>query len=324
MAVAVPGPSRRAHFALGLALAAGLAVRLLAAPFHGFFGDLQDFADWGNIVIHHFGHAYSYGGHPSDLYPGSLPPAFPPLSMYAFGASVRAYLGLRHLAGAPADVNVDVPLLAALMKLPSIAADLAVGLLAFGLGREARGAAWGALLAALWLLSPVGAFDGALWGQVDVLPLPFLIAAIALAARGRGLPAGVCLGLALLWKPQAALLAPLVLLHLLRWRGPRPAMVAAAAAAAVNLLAWLPYLGGEVGAYQANVAGTFRILPFASSNAYNLWWLLGLAARPYTSALAGPLTINAAGWGLFGAVALVAALRVLWCAAAADLYIAGG
>ena len=272
---------------------------------------MASFVAWGHILNLDFFHVYSHGGHPTAEYAG-IPPNYPPLSIYAFGAGVRAYESLSAAIGAPAGLDIyHAPRLAALMKVPAILADLALGALLYRLGSESRGRWWGVLLAALWLLSPVGIFVGALWGQVDVLPVPFVVAALVLAARGRFPWAGLCLGLAARWKPQALVFVPLALVFAGRWGGPRALAQIVLSGVLVTAVAWAPYLGSELNAYRSNFGATFTLMPRVSSGAWNFWWVTGLAEQPSTEAITGSLTFATFGWGLFAVVALLS-VAIAW------------
>jgi hypothetical protein len=303
---------------LATVLAAGLVLRLSVAAFHGFFGDVQDWVDWGDIVNRHFFSVYSVGAVPSPLHPVGPPPAFGPLALWVFGGLVWIY---RLVAGPVPDMNVFTSGgLAALMKLPSIVADLSIGVILYRLRLERFGWRRAAGLAALWVLSPVGIMVGAVWGQVDLLPVPFLLLALWAAHRGRPGWAGVSLGLALLWKPQALVFAPIPMVYLARWMGRRAVLRASAAAAGVLVLAWLPY-AGEIGAYLRNFQETLAQRPLMTTNAWNLWWLVGTGnSDPSTPYVMG-LTLSAVGWILFAVSAAVGIVLVAAVRSREDLFL---
>jgi hypothetical protein len=301
---------------------AGLALRLLLAPYPGFFGDLQDFTDWGNILNAHLLTVYSEAGRASALHPVGPPPAFPPPSLWLFGLSVRLY---RLLSGAALarPLLPGAPLLAGLMKLPSLLGDALTAGILWRLGRAASGPVWGAAAAGLWWLSPVALLDGALWGQVDVLPAPLLILALLLAARRRWGWSGAALGLALLWKPQAAVYLPLMAAVAVTRAGVEGALRAAGAAALVLAAGWLPY-AGQLGAYLSDFHQTFVDVPFTSANAYNLWWLLGVGLRPADGHLLGGVSYSLAGWAVFAVAGLLATWFAIRARDESELLLAGG
>ncbi len=103
---------------LGLAL----LVRLLLAPFFGFYDpDVQDYVNWGRLM----------NQHPLDLYvlgrsgSADIIPVYPPLLLYLCGVQTGTYFGAAHLLGIPAtDRVVQAPQLVAWMKMPAILFDV--------------------------------------------------------------------------------------------------------------------------------------------------------------------------------------------------------
>src|SRR5262245_47764997 len=146
-----------------LALASvALAVRLCLAPFGGFFVDLQIYAAWGLSVRDHFAESYSLHS------VGFTLANYPPLTMYLMGALVTVYGWLAGLVGAhPAYEPAQSPAFAAFLKLPEIAAELALVALIYCLARRAKSERWALLAAGAYAFAPPVLFDGALWGQTD-------------------------------------------------------------------------------------------------------------------------------------------------------------
>ncbi|MFL5735533.1 MAG: hypothetical protein ACJ78Q_20440, partial [Chloroflexia bacterium] len=130
---------------------------------------------------------------------------YPPLLLYLFGAAAS-------LAGPPAlsATSTDSPALIALLKLPSLLADLlTAALLAWAL--RARGPTIAVAACALYALSPAVLYVSSIWGQTDSVYTLFLVASVVALDRGAYGPAWVGYALALGTKIQSIALAPLLL-----------------------------------------------------------------------------------------------------------------
>jgi dolichyl-phosphate-mannose-protein mannosyltransferase len=117
-----------------------------------------------------------------------------------------------------------------LLKLPAILADVGIAAILYVAGQRWLGGRAGLLAAALYLFVPVTWYDSALWGQVDAVGALLMLAAVVLLAEGWSEPATALAALALLVKPQDAIVLVVVLpvlvrRHLLRrGSGPRPGL----------------------------------------------------------------------------------------------------
>ncbi len=194
------------HRAVVALLALGLAARFLLAfvlfPMQGYTGDLSQFWQW----------AQALGSHgPGTFYASTSSANYPPAYMYVLWA-----LGL---LGNPA-----------LLKVPPMLADIAIGAMVYALATRWRGRRAGLVAAALFLFLPVSWYDSALWGQVDAVGTAVSLAALLLLLGGWSEAALATAALAVLVKPQYAIalvvIVPiLVRRHLLRiGSGPQPAL----------------------------------------------------------------------------------------------------
>ena len=204
--------------ALGVLLAAGLALRLGLAyvvfPGEGFSVDLGLFQGWATTLA-------SSG--PGSFYATAATSNYPPgylWILWLLGSVGNVIGGAIGTSGAAAT--------ASLLKLPAIAADLAIAwLVARAAGRWFGGRA-GLIGAAIYLFVPVTWYDSALWGQVDAVGALVALAAALLLIAGWSELALTGAVLATLVKPQdaivLAIVAPvLVRRHLLRiGSGPVP------------------------------------------------------------------------------------------------------
>lgn len=200
----------------------------------------------------------------------------------------------------------------AIIKLPSLAALLLTVALLFRQARAHGGTGRAALIAGLYAVAPPVWMNAAWWGQVDVLLSLPMLAAVALLDRWRGRASWLCWALALLIKPQAIILAPLLYGVTLRRYGPRGLVEGGLIALAALAAACAPFaLSGEgPGLYQAAVGSVGRF-PQATNRAFNLWWLV-VDDDPVSDLTewAG-LSYRAIGFLLVGGAALVATLAAL-------------
>ena len=188
-------------------LGAGLALRMLLAyvlcPNQGMAGDLGLFGSWASTLAR---------TGPDSFYASNSSANYPPGYLYVLWliGSLGGGVGL--------------------LKLPAILADVAIGALLYAGGRRWLGERRALLAAALYLFVPVTWYDSALWGQVDAVGAMVMLGAVLLLAEGWDEPAAALAGLAVLVKPQDAvvlvvLLPVLVRRHLVAiGSGPVPAM----------------------------------------------------------------------------------------------------
>jgi len=318
-------------------LAVGLLIRCALAPYHGFFGDLTIYASWGQDLARHPLDFYSFYPRSTQQalvavpgWPTDMPANYPPLSIYLFWAEMRLYSAGAALTGTthPQPILLPGPVLSPLcavcMKVATLAADVATGVLLYVLARRARGPRWALGLAALYAFLPAVLLDGALWGQTDGVISLLVVLALLCALRHRPVWAGALFAAAVTFKPQPILFAPVLVVYLLRWAGWRAAGRFVIAGAATALAVCLPYLLPprlEILAMARNLA-TFHE-DYASPTAFNLWWL---SARFHsaTSPYLGPLSPAAIGVLLFAPVCLFVLRRTWRDASAPALFFSAG
>jgi len=211
------------------------------------------------------------------------------------------------------------------LKALPILADLIGGVLIAGIVRRVapeRLRTRAALLAAAgWVLAPGAIFISAVWGQWDAISLVFMLGALWCALHGRRYAVAVppLIALAMLMKPQFAILAPLLGLFVLIDAGVpaarRLAVGGVLAAGIVTLAGWpfhvalLPVEGWATYAERASFAA--NRFHGTTYGAVSLWLIpLGIHHPPNDSeAILGPLTAARIGWGLV-AVSALAGLAV--------------
>jgi dolichyl-phosphate-mannose-protein mannosyltransferase len=195
---------------LGLGLAFRLVLALVIFPGQGLSSDLGFFESWATTLA-------KVG--PGAFYATANSANYPPGYMYVLwlvGAIGSAF----------GSSSEHATLL--LLKIPAIAADIALAALLYVAARRWFGGRAGLLAAAIYLFIPVTWYDSALWGQVDAVGTLVMVAAIVLLVEGWSEPAAALAAFSLLIKPQDAivlvvLIPVLVRRHLLRpGSGPIP------------------------------------------------------------------------------------------------------
>lgn len=372
-----PSPSRLTPLSvLVVALVIGLGARglcVLLAPQSAYLPDHQTNMGWAAYAVEH-GPAALYdlpAGQPlvvrvRDPGTGKLIDAprvnahaynYPPAAAYAFWLKGRLWQALdsdvqtieipadlARQRGLPPTVQgrvIDTPASRLAEAAPNVVFDLLLAAGVAALVQRTRGAGrWGtaeSIAFALTFLAPPLLIDSAYWGQADSWIAALLVWTLAWMWQGGWLAAGAAFGLALVTKPQAILLIPVLAFALLSlWLGPggavRAALGAAAklagVAAAVALAAAAPTMlhdaqaeqpGGAWRWVQRSYVGTLTDARYqrTTMNAFNVWWFDLLAGFPPASPMAhfrNAVDSQAQLWGLtkdrVGQLGLVAALLV--------------
>ena len=153
--------------------------------------DLRIFVSWANLLARYGSHGLYAHVDTIDHYPVNYPPVY--------ALSLAAVVALHRLIVRGGPQN-DL-LLGMLLKLPAIAADLALCGLAFVIVRRWLGSRPALFAAVLAAFAPSTWPVSALWGQVDSLCSAFIMLSLALALQCRFVPAWGALAIAILVKP---------------------------------------------------------------------------------------------------------------------------
>ena len=124
---------------------------------------------------------------------------YPPLYMYFMAAAVW----INRLLG-----NSDT-VLTLLVKLPSILADISIGIIIYVIAKKERFSdAFSKFIMCLWLFNPCVLVDSACWGQVDSLLALLVVLCCVFANNDRWLLSGLMFGLGVMLKPQMIIFLP--------------------------------------------------------------------------------------------------------------------
>jgi hypothetical protein len=240
---------------------------------------------------------------------------YPPLYAYLLAPFGRFYATVAPSATrdfTTTRVFGDSAFLSLLVKIPPLAFDVLIafllGTLAWRFGMWPRRSGRGWWPALLYLLLPPVLFNSGYWGQPDSVHTFSILLALTLILVGKPQWGWVSAALGCLMKPLALPFLPLLALATLVRGGWRGVALGAGGALGTTLLVFLPFLLTGRGALALNHSfHDVGLMAFTSSNAHNLWWLIG-PWQPSERPWLGPITPTMLGLGLFGIVYLV----VLW------------
>lgn len=282
--------ARRAWFLA--ALAAGALLRLAVLPLPGTF-DVTVWKVWSFGAAHDVTGMYGVGGSPPDRHvvhwgDHGMTVDYPPVALYELAVVGRAYRWF--------DPRFrESPELTASIKLPGVLFEILLLTLVLTWGRRRYGtpaAEWTGL--ALWL-NPAILLDGPVLGYLDpTMFVPLVVAVVAAWCRVPWI-AGASGAIAVLTKPQAIFVMPVVLALLTR-RGRHRWMKLAECTGAATLVAaavLLPYV--LRGSWTNLVTALSRLAAhdMLSAQAANIWWIATWVLRVVDS-------VPESGW--YGAV----------------------
>jgi Gpi18-like mannosyltransferase len=173
---------------LGILLTLGLIFRLVISTAI-YSGDLNNHFKWGEGIL-----KYGFLGAYEREYPGVMQPTYPPVSLYAFTTSTGLYQLVhkiswylnRHLPLFPSTfiwLIEDQDMLPAFNKTIAMVSDIGVSLVIYCLVRriKPKHPTMALIASAAYLFNPAVWYTSTLWGQIESLPLFFVLLAIYLA-----------------------------------------------------------------------------------------------------------------------------------------------
>src|SRR6266404_3709414 len=254
----------------------------------------------------------SYGIHSAYLQVNDSPPSDnPPVLLYPFWFLGWLYEQLISPLFGRTRLG-DPDMLRFMLRLPGLAADLLAGAFIFRVLWKRGSVSFNAALLATsaYLFNPALIFDSAYWGQTAAIHVLFMLLSVIAADRRRYDWAGAALAAAILTKPQAIAIAPLILLLAVR-EGGGLRLVGGAAVATVLITA--PFiLAGSGGNVVQEYAQTTQYHPFVAPNAHNLWWFItGGRGWQSDTNLIGLVSFRTAGLLTFTAATMLS-LTLAW------------
>ena len=200
-------------------LVLSLVLRVVLSVFI-YSGDVNNHIGWAKSILH-----FGFSGAYDRDYVGIMQPTYPPLSLFAFTTSTGLYdltyslsTSLNHsISSFPSKfiwALEDQDVLPAFTKVITIIADLGIGVLLYLFTRNffPSRRALALVAAGAYLLNPAVWYTSSLWGQIESLPLFFLLLSYWYAFRYRPLFAHAAFVAALLTKQSAIIMIPIFLL----------------------------------------------------------------------------------------------------------------
>ena len=284
------------QYALPIVLVAAFICRLvLSLVFYGHPTDINCFMAWGNAML-------TEG--PAHFYTSGMFADYPPAYMYICGG----LSWLCRVLGIPYGSTG----MAYLFKLPATIADLASAYFVYRIALKNRmSKSFGLVLAAVVALNPVLMFLSGGWGQIDTVLTLLLILTCWCFQEDKWILAGAVYGFAILMKPQALMLGPLIAVaYIAGVMGPDwkkrllKTLLAVLAALGVLFLVSLPCQDGQPWYWLVDkYASTANSYPYMSIESFNLASLLGGNWKPVDTLILGvPFRI----WGTLGIALSVA------------------
>jgi len=264
--------------------AAAIVLRLVLAPFFGHSWDLFVWVKSGELFYRGVSvyEVRSLTDFPWGFY------AYPPGWLYWLGTAYAISTQLNNF-------NLHV----LVIKLPILAADLAVAALLTKVMKEVGAGRLALKAEALWLLNPLVIGVSAVWGMFDSIAVALTLAALLQAMRRRWVAAGMLLGLGGVVKIYPLLLtipAAIYAAYIFRERALSVAKLFLASAAAF-LLTSLPYLYNPV-AYIDKI-----LYHFGNIGSFTYWTVL--------STLSPPPAVPMFSYGVFAGMLLITLRRWL-------------
>lgn len=248
---------------LVLLFAAGLIFRIVVAPIiEGFSVDIGCFKAWASAAANDLPNFYNSG----------MFCDYPPLYILVL-ALLQHIINLFNLGANPASHII-------MIKLPSMLADLVTAYLIYRMASKQFKPEQSILFAGLYIFNPAIFLNSTLWGQVDSFFTMMIVIFLMLIKTERKPLATAVAAAAFLMKPQAVIIAPVLMcelfIELFRRRNYKNVILSVVYAIATVVLILLPFSIGKsplwiVDLYKNTASGYDQ----ASLNAFNLFALLG-------------------------------------------------
>lgn len=293
------------------AIVFGIVVRIALLPGKGFPLDIAAFEDWA-LALGTTGTSGFYADTSGLRYPAL---DYPPGYMYVLWLVGIVYAQLCHCTDHTLVLQI-------LEKLPPVLADFGVAFVSYAIARRITSERNAVAVAIALLVLPPLWLVSAYWGQVDSVACLALLLTVWAATGQRWIAMWALFAVTILIKPQAAPIAPLLLVWEWRTAGLTWAFPAGiAAGAAIGYFATWPFTSdhGVVAStrwlLERYVNGVSKY-PFNTTGGFTLFGITGNYFQSDSQHVLGlPLHI----WGIVLFLALLVAVTIkLWLALAAS------
>ena len=266
---------------LAIVLFVAFIVRVLLFPLQGYQNDMATFSYWFNTAAEH-GIRPFYTVVLRDV--GWID--YPPFNVYIFWV-------FGSIAKAVSSLGIST---VSIVKLAPNLFDLGTAALIYFFVRKQLSFKQSLLATALYAFNPAIIFNAAVWGQFDAIYTFFLVLSLMLALKSKPKLSAAVFAIAILTKPQAIALAPLVAYLIYRKNGSKNLLFSVLVFAASVFVVILPFEWTNPVTFLSTIYfGAYSGYKYTSINAFNLWGLFGLW-MPDGS-------LNILGWAMFGAFA---------------------
>ena len=254
----------------GLVLGAALRIWLLTLPGTT---DLIVWKTWSFGAANDPAGVYGVGGSPPvrrvlHWHGHAFTVDYPPLALYELGLAARIYGSFDPAFNDTAGFSVAIKLIGLIGEIAMVAVFHRFARREYGEGV----ARWGVL--ALWL-NPALVLNGSALGYLDLQMAAPLTCAVLAAWRRDAVTAGVLAAVAVMTKPQAVFVLPVIVAAVL-WRSPprwRALVRVSLAGAAVGVLIVLPVVARGAWSNLLQALGRLAGRDMLSAQAANVWWL---------------------------------------------------
>lgn len=267
----------------------GLILRLLII-FYDYSWDVNNHMVWTRDFLTR-GPQNFYETQSSNVF-ATLTPNYPPLAIFIF-VVMKLVNPLIH--SVYWWMNIHVPLtpsnfiffleklvfLAALMKIPAILADLGIAFIIFLFAKKIipKNIKTQMIGVSLILFNPAFIYNSALWGQIDSIPIFFVLLSIYfLLYTKRSVISSIIFTLALLVKPTALIFLPVHIILFIKKFGIKKSIINLFVANIIFCLFFLPFMKDknilypyETYIYKILAA---QSLPYVTNGALNFWVLI--------------------------------------------------
>jgi Gpi18-like mannosyltransferase len=255
-------------------------VRLAALPLRG-TEDVLTWKIWMIAASKNVATVYGVGGHPPvrgepHWMHHSTTVDYPPVALYELGVAGLVYRLFD-------SEFADRPALNAAVKIPGLLFGIALTGLLWWVVRRSTGsrnrAAWAAL--AYWA-NPATILNGEVLGYLDPLMMLPAIASLVLLHLRAPEWAGASLAIAMLTKPQALLIAPVVAVAAWRTGGMRALAASSIGGGVTAVVIVLPYaLVGALPNMWLAFGSFYARRDILSGYAANIWWIVNYVLRAW-------------------------------------------